>query len=192
MSPKEQMIATALALFRHEGYQATSWRKLIQASGAPWGSAHHYFPGGKEELGVAAVEVAASTGAAAIAKCFAECATAQQAVLALFDMTREQFAAQDFKAGCPVAVVTLEMAPKSAALTAACDAAFGSWRRELARGLAAHHHAAERAEELAFAILAMLEGCFVLARAAQSPQAFEMGRAAVLAILQQEAQTLAG
>ena len=62
------MIDTAVRLFQLHGYHATSWRGLVTASETPWGSVHHHFPGGKEELGVAAIttggDMVASLGCA--------------------------------------------------------------------------------------------------------------------------------
>src|SRR4051794_24534964 len=71
-SPREQMILAAMSLFQREGYAAASWRRIVQESGAPWGSAHHYFPKGKEQLGLAALEAASQTVAASMARCFPE------------------------------------------------------------------------------------------------------------------------
>ncbi len=154
MTPRDRMITTAIDLFQRQGYQATSWRKLVEASGAPWGSAHHYFPGGKEQLGVEAVEEAGRRGEGTITRCFVESVTVEDAVQELFAMTGAQFAARDFQVGCPIAVVTLEMAPHSAALTKACEAVFESWRKRLIFELSARGYAAGRAEEIALAIMA--------------------------------------
>ena len=55
---RDRMIEAAMSLLQRRGYRATSWRVLTQESGTPWGSVQHHFPGGKEELGVAAIELA--------------------------------------------------------------------------------------------------------------------------------------
>ena len=44
-----------LELFRRQGYAATGLKAILAASDAPYGSLYHFFPGGKEELGVAAL-----------------------------------------------------------------------------------------------------------------------------------------
>src|SRR5437660_1001494 len=48
------MIEAAMRLLQRNGYAATSWRGVVEEAGTPWGSAHHYFPGGKEQLTAAA------------------------------------------------------------------------------------------------------------------------------------------
>jgi AcrR family transcriptional regulator len=52
------MVDSAIELFRQHGYKGTGLRDVVAHSGAPWGSLHHYFPGGKEQLGVEALELA--------------------------------------------------------------------------------------------------------------------------------------
>ena len=57
---KESLIRTAMRLFRRQGYASTGLNQILAESGAPKGSLYHYFPGGKEELAVAAVTLAGS------------------------------------------------------------------------------------------------------------------------------------
>lgn len=187
MSPRDTMINTAIDLFQRQGYQATSWRKLVEASGAPWGSAHHYFPGGKEQLGVEAIEEAGRRGEGVITLCFVETSTVEGAIEKLFALTGEQFGARDFSVGCPVAIVTLEMAPHSPAITKACKAAFESWRKRLVFELSARGYSASQAEEMAIAIMVNLEGCLVLARALRSRVPFDAGLSVILSRLKPSA-----
>ena len=175
MTPREKMIATTILMFQRDGYQATSWRKLIEASGTPWGSAHHYFPGGKEQLGVAAVELAAQQGASNIDRCFAENAKAADGVRQLLETTADGMARTGFRYGCAIATVALEMTPNSAVITAACESAFKLWRAALERGLVAGGVLRARAPEVATAVLATFEGCMLLARTTQSAECFRVG-----------------
>lgn len=185
-SPREQMIATAAALFQRDGYRATSWRKLVQESGAPWGSAHHYFPGGKEQLAVAAVELAAQGVARGIVGSFTEATSAADGVRRLFHGSARRLEASGFTAGCPVTTVALETAPESAAMTAACDAAFTGWRSAIDEAFQCLGVDPARSAGLALATLAMFEGALVLARAARSTAPLETGAAAMAALLEQE------
>ena len=57
---KESLVRTAMRLFRRQGYASTGLNQILAESAAPKGSLYHYFPGGKEELAVAAVELAGS------------------------------------------------------------------------------------------------------------------------------------
>ncbi len=52
---KDNIVVAAMSLFRRQGYASTGLNQILQESGAPKGSLYHYFPGGKEQLGLAAV-----------------------------------------------------------------------------------------------------------------------------------------
>jgi TetR/AcrR family transcriptional regulator, lmrAB and yxaGH operons repressor len=167
-SPREQMIFAAMSLFQREGYAAASWRRLVQESGAPWGSAYHYFPNGKEQLGVAAIECAARNFAALVARCFPEGGRAADGIHKLFAGTGAQLAKSGFMAGCPISTVALETVPQSRALSQACKEAFELWQQTLADGLKRGGVAPESADALALTTLAAFEGALIQARVAQS------------------------
>src|SRR4051794_842429 len=63
---KQRMVDTAVRLFRSQGYTATSWRGLVAESGTPWGSVQHHFPGGKQELALAALDAGSDLALGAI------------------------------------------------------------------------------------------------------------------------------
>jgi len=44
---KENLVRTAMRLFRRQGYASTGLQQILAESGAPRGSLYHYFPGGK-------------------------------------------------------------------------------------------------------------------------------------------------
>lgn len=185
MPAKEQMIVTGVEMFRREGYRACSWRKLVEASGAPWGSARHYFPGGKEQLGVAVLEHATQLGLNWIDRHFSGDATAGEALTGLLRDAAAHLQRDHYEAGCPVAIVTLERGSHSAELTAACAAAFSRWRTRIGQALQARGIAAEPADATALLTLVSFEGCLVVARATGNDQAFQLAQAPLLASLGQ-------
>lgn len=167
-TPRDQMIKTAMELFQREGYRATSWRKLVQAAGTPWGSAHHYFPGGKEQLGVAAVELGARNVARLFEHSFATEPSAADAMRRIFSVSADLMETSGFRAGCPITTVALETVPDLPGMAAACRDAFGQWEAILAAGLERHGVEAARAQALAGLILALFEGALVVSRVSQS------------------------
>lgn len=50
------MIDTTLDLIQSRGYHGTGLGRITDASGAPRGSVYFHFPGGKDELVVAALD----------------------------------------------------------------------------------------------------------------------------------------
>ena len=57
-SPRERMVVSAALLIRERGAQATAISDVLKHSGAPRGSAYHYFPGGRMQLLEEATEYA--------------------------------------------------------------------------------------------------------------------------------------
>ncbi len=56
---RDRIIVASNELFRRYGYNGTSLSQISAASGATTGSIYHFFPGGKEDLGVAVIETTA-------------------------------------------------------------------------------------------------------------------------------------
>jgi TetR/AcrR family transcriptional repressor of lmrAB and yxaGH operons len=168
LSPREQMILAASSLFQREGYDAASWRRLVKESGAPWGSTFHYFPGGKEQLGVEAIEWASRNVAAAIARCFPEGGHAADGVHKLFAGSAANLAKSGYTAGCPVCTVALETVPQSDTLGVACKNTFELWQMVVADGLVRCGISPNSAGALASTVLATFEGALVQSRVSQS------------------------
>ncbi|WP_436794635.1 TetR/AcrR family transcriptional regulator [Actinospongicola halichondriae] len=160
---RERMIEVAMSLFQRHGYRATSWRVLTQEGATPWGSVQHHFPGGKEELGVAAVKLAEQSVNALIVECFAQAEQPSDGIRRWFSASADLLSASSFDGGCPVAPVVLEMSAESAVLRAACSEAFLAWTETVARAL--RDQLGEiRAEQLASTVVACFEGALILAR----------------------------
>src|ERR1700740_131834 len=55
-APRAAFVAAPAELLRRQGYAASGVNEIVARSGAPRGSLYFHFPGGKEELAVAAIE----------------------------------------------------------------------------------------------------------------------------------------
>jgi TetR/AcrR family transcriptional repressor of lmrAB and yxaGH operons len=170
---RERMISTAMTLFRREGYQATSWRRLVEEAGTPWGSAYHHFPGGKEQLAVAAIELGTAVVTKTVRRAFERNETIEDAVSWWYRKAGEALAADDYRGGCPLATITLEMAHASPAITKACEDAFAAWHALLVDLLGGHGADGDKAEDLATAIVTNLEGALLVSRVRRSPDPLE-------------------
>ena len=97
-SPRERMVVSAALLIRERGAQPTAIADVLEHSGAPRGSAYHYFPGGRTQLLCEAIDYAGEYIAAKIA-------TAENAVCDALDGLiadyRKQLLRSDYRAGCP-------------------------------------------------------------------------------------------
>lgn len=159
-----------LELIQTSGYSGTGLNAVIDHAGAPKGSVYFHFPDGKEGLGVAAVDLAAAQFAQLIAEAAASAGGAAAAVRAAVEALTAIVSDSDYRLGCPVSVVTLEMGAESQRLRNACAAAFESWIAPTAALLEAEGLDAAPARSLATVVVSTIEGAVILARATRSPQ----------------------
>jgi TetR/AcrR family transcriptional regulator, lmrAB and yxaGH operons repressor len=185
---RQRMIETAVRLFQRDGYHGTSWRRLVQEAGTPWGSIHHHFPGGKEELGVAAVETGSDAVAALIGHCFEASDSAADAVSRWFEVSAELMVASGFTSACPVASVAMEMVPQSNVLGAASRRALERWEAAVADGLEASGVRPPRSRELAPLLVVLLEGSLVSARLHETREPIAAAAAHAAELVRSEAR----
>jgi AcrR family transcriptional regulator len=162
---KERLLATGERLFRTQGYSGTGLKQLAQEAEAPWSSMYHFFPGGKQQLGAEVVRCAADRYATLLTKAFAGFSDPADAVAAIFKAEARILSESDFRNGCPVASVTLDVASTIEELRVPCAEAFDLWIGTIAQGLGATGLAPKEARALASYVLASLEGAIVLSRA---------------------------
>jgi TetR/AcrR family transcriptional regulator, lmrAB and yxaGH operons repressor len=162
---RERLLAAGERLFRAQGYSGTGLKQLAQEAEAPWSSMYHFFPGGKQQLGAEVVCHAAGRYAALIAKAFAACSDPADAVAVIFRAEAKILTESQFRNGCPVAAVTLDVASTVDELREPCREAFDLWIATIAHGLAATGLPAKDARALASYVLSSLEGAIVLSRA---------------------------
>lgn len=166
-----RLIRAAEQLFRVQGYAGTGLKELTALAEAPWGSLYHFFRGGKTELAVAAAAYAGQTYGEGWRRAFAATDDPAEAVWRIFEGEARVLEGSDYRNGCPIASMTLDIASLDEDLRAACDGAFAQWLEAIRRGFESHGAPAAAAESLARFVLAAIEGAIVLARAAKSPAA---------------------
>ncbi len=164
-TPRERMVVSAALLIRERGARATAISDVLAHSGAPRGSAYHYFPGGRTQLLCEAVDYAGDHVAAVIAG--AE--DGLQLIDTLIDKYRRQLVDTDFRAGCPIVAVSVESgeqqdAERMGPVVERAAAVFDRWSDLIAARLIADGIPRERAGELAVLATTALEGAIVLAR----------------------------
>lgn len=163
-SPRERMVVSAALLIRERGARATAISDVLEHSGAPRGSAYHYFPGGRTQLLCEAVDFAGEHVAAVIA----DADDGLQLIDTLIDKYRRQLLDTDFRAGCPIVAVSVEAGEQDAErmgpVVERAAAAFDRWTDLVATRLIADGIPRERAGDLALLATTALEGAIVLAR----------------------------
>jgi TetR/AcrR family transcriptional repressor of lmrAB and yxaGH operons len=164
-SSRDAFIDAAGRLLRRQGYAATGLNELVASSGAPKGSLYFHFPGGKEELALAAMERSGERLRGAIAAILTSTEDLGGALGGLVDALAAGLQSSDYEDGCPIATVTLEAAGDSPAVRATAASVFESWLAELEARLLRAGLSAPLARRRALLVLSAIEGALIVARA---------------------------
>lgn len=165
---RARLLAAAARLFQEKGYAATGLNEILTRAGAPKGSLYHHFPGGKAELGAAAMRGAGGLLRETLRARRAAASDAAGAVQAFADDLAGWLEGSDFTRGCPVATVALEQSPGEGALADAIRGAFSRTVDLLTEIICEDGASPDQARALATTALAALEGAMILARVDQS------------------------
>lgn len=173
---RRKLIETTAALLRCQGYHATGLSQIVAASGAPRGSLYFHFPGGKDDLAIAALEASGDEWRARMLSVIAGATDLGGALEAIVTTIADDLEASGWDNGCPVAAVALEST--STPVRQTIERHFDRWI-ELSVGLLTHFGvAAGPARELALVAISGLEGALLMARVMRSREPLEaMGRA---------------
>ncbi|MHA6620926.1 TetR/AcrR family transcriptional regulator [Pseudonocardia sp. DLS-67] len=182
-----RLVESLLELIQTRGYAGTGLNTVVEQAQAPKGSLYFHFPEGKEALGVKAVELAAERFRALVADAAVASATPGEVVRSVVDVLAELLTGSDFRLGCPVSVVTLEMGAQSERLRAACAGAFESWIAPMAAFLAANGRPEPAARALATAAVSAVEGAMIVSRAQRSVEPLRHTADALVALLDEPA-----
>lgn len=185
-SPRERMVISAALLIRERGAHPTAIADVLEHSGAPRGSAYHYFPGGRTQLLCEAIDYAGEFIAGRIAK-------GRTGVEVLDDLIadyRNQLIHTDYRAGCPVVAVAVEAGDPTkqdqAPVIDRAGAVFARWTDLIAQRLIADGVSTERAEELAMLTTTAMEGAIVVARASRDIKPLDLVHGQLRTLLQAE------
>ena len=182
MDSRERLIETTQALLWERGYVGTSPKAIQQQADAGQGSMYHHFTG-KHDLALAAIRRTAQENRSAIDAQLSAPGTALERVAAY--LRRER----DVLKGCPIGGLTQDpdvMADPE--LREPVEETFAWLRARLAQVLDAGRDGGELdpaldADATAATIVAVLQGGYVLARAAGTTDPFDQAVSGVLALI---------
>jgi len=164
------MIDHTVVLLAKKGLQGASFTELLQASGAPRGSLYHHFPGGKDELVLAAMDAASQRAASLLEPLRGQ--PADKVAERFIAFWRAVLTHSGLEAGCAVLAVTV--ASDAPELRERAGQIFRIWRSLLASLLHDGGVPIERADGLATTLIAACEGAVALARAEGSLAPFDL------------------
>ena len=185
---RQRILDAGAELFRRQGYVGTGMKQIVAEANAPFGSIYHFFPKGKAQLGE---EIIRSSGE--VYRELAEAFFAAQpddpagAMRSFFAAAAEVLVETGYADACPIGTVALEVASTNDALRQATHDVFESWLTTIAGHLVEVGVDGETARSLALSTVALIEGGFMLARAARSTEpmtaAGEVAAASIVAAL---------
>jgi AcrR family transcriptional regulator len=185
---RERLIESTRELLWERGYVGTSPRAIQERSGAGQGSMYHHFRG-KHDLALAAIERNAADLVARAQADLSGPGTVTERVTRFLRRERE------WLLGCPVGRLTMDPdVMTDPDLRRPVQDAFAAVRDALARVLGEGHGRGELdlpadPEAIAAALVAVLQGGYVLARAAGSAGASTQAVDGVLALLARRTRT---
>ncbi|MGD3107048.1 TetR/AcrR family transcriptional regulator [Streptomyces sp. YGL11-2] len=179
---QERLVASARQLLWERGYVGTSPKAILEHAGVGQGSMYHHFTG-KSALALAAIRRTAEDMQRAAEECLAAPGTAYDRVAAYLLRERQVLR------GCPIGRMAQDRdVVRSPELRQPLDETFGRLRRRIAEVLTEGQRRGELAAGLdpvatAAAVAAVVQGGYVLARAAEDTAPFDAAVRGVLALL---------
>ena len=156
--------------------------QILQQAGVNSGSLYYFFPT-KEDLLVAVLEqYKAMLEPAVLAPAYARAVAPLERVFAVLDGYRRLLEATEFRLGCPIGNLSLELCNSHPQVRRLAVENFEAWRvaiRQLIEQAKGRLPPEIDPNELAHFVLATMEGAVMLARAYQSFEPFDCAMAAI-------------
>ncbi len=167
---KARMIAATARLLALRGLEGASLAEILATAKAPRGSMYHHFPGGKDQLVAAAIDLAGRRSLESMAGLDGQ---GPEVVAQRFlDGWRELLVRTECRAGCAVLAVTV--ATDSSEVLRQAHAVFGSWIERLTQLFVAGGLPGATASDLATELLAVTEGAVAMSRAQRDVGPFDV------------------
>jgi TetR/AcrR family transcriptional repressor of lmrAB and yxaGH operons len=165
---RKPIVDAAVKLFRRKGYSGTGLNDIVDESGSPKGSLYHYFPDGKQSIAVAAIEEAGRRVLLTLADLSRRTPKSSQVVKAHARLLGDWMGKSNFRDGCPMTTVLLELAPQDRAIAEAGRKAYAARIDFLRNLLLAEGFSPARAQSLALLCTSALQGALIQARVERS------------------------
>lgn len=168
MKTDERIVVAMTELLRRQGYAATGIKQVVDAAEAPIGSIYHHFSGGKRDVAAAALRQSGAAYGELVGMLLAPYDDIAAGIEAAFSSAADTIAESDWLNMCPVATVAGEVSDTEPALRAVAAEVIDGW---VAQGTALYRDRGlpeADAHALTLAVVAALEGAFILARTQRS------------------------
>lgn len=174
LGTRERIVRAASRLMQRQGYDGTGIKQVAQEAEATMGSVYHFFPGGKQELALAAIDHGSRAFVSDLRAALHGDDDPAQVVVAFTADLADRLSASDWIDGCPITTTALGTAGRLPDIQAAAAEAFARWRELVADRLRASGIDKETAEELAHTVISTLEGAELAAQVSRSKKPLQI------------------
>jgi TetR/AcrR family transcriptional repressor of lmrAB and yxaGH operons len=164
---KDELIETASRLFRLRGYHGVGLKEIIEESGTAKGSLYHYFPEGKEQLALAAIEHTKKFVSDKVREDLEMTADPAQAIRSHIHKLAGEFSRESIF-GMPIGTIAGETHLTNEPIRLACQAVFNEWQTLYQEKLLSSGYSEKQAAEYALVLIALLEGGILLSITSKS------------------------
>jgi AcrR family transcriptional regulator len=180
---RDRILDTTAELFRRYGYTGTGLKQIVADANAPFGSVYHFFPGGKAQLGEEVIRRSGQMYMEIVLAIFDAAPDLLSGVRDSFAGAAEVLRQTDYIDACPIATVALEVASSNDILRRATADVFESWVIGVTSRLATAGIPQQEARSLAIVLIELIEGGFLLSRAARQTEALDAAGTAAVALV---------
>lgn len=173
----------AAVLFRRLGYSATGLKRIAAEADAPFGSIYHFFPGGKQQLAEDMIRTSGTEYGRMVLALLDSVPDPAESLVRAFEAAADDLAAADYADACPIGTVALEVASSNEVLRIATAEVFEEWIGMATRWFGRWVADPRTAQSLAYSMVMMLEGAFMLSRAARDPEPLRVAGRSMAALL---------
>ena len=173
VKPKDLLIETASRLFRVRGYCGVGLNEIIEESGVPKGSLYYYFPEGKEQLAIAAINNTKRLVMEDIKSIFGGVFNPIDAFQAYVYELSRVFGEGGTPIGSPIGAIAGEKHSTSEPIRLACESTFKGWQSIYTEKFLEAGYSEQDSENLAITFHALTEGGILLALTMKSGKPLE-------------------
>ncbi|MFK0047593.1 TetR/AcrR family transcriptional regulator [Streptomyces sp. NPDC090741] len=173
----------ATVLFRRHGYSATGLKRIAVEADAPFGSIYHFFPGGKQQLAEDMIRASGTEYGRMVLALLDSVPDPMESLVRAFAAAADDLAAADYADACPIGTVALEVASSNEVLRTATAEVFEEWVGTATQWFGRWVTEPRTAQSLAYSMIMMLEGAFMLSRAARDPEPLRVAGRSMAALL---------
>ncbi|MFE7651033.1 TetR/AcrR family transcriptional regulator [Streptomyces phaeoluteigriseus] len=168
VATRERIARAASRLMQRQGYDGTGIKQISAEADATLGSVYHFFPGGKLELALEALNRGNREFVDELRAVFDEEEDPAAAMVLLTRRLADGLRASDWMDGCPITTTALGASGRVPQIQAAASEAFVRWHALVFDRLTESGVAEDAARALAHTVISILEGAELTAQVTRS------------------------